>query len=166
MKRKIYLLAIDIRSTHNVGAFLRTAEGLGIEEVFLCGYTPYPKLDNDNRPPYLAEQIERRINKTALGAEKTQKWSYFADCSSLIKKLKSNKVQVIALEQNEKSIDITKFHLDSDIAIIAGNETEGLDKQILDQANYILEIPMAGNKESFNVSVAVAMSLFYLKNML
>lgn len=166
MKRKIYLIANDIRSTHNVGSFLRTADGLGIEEVFLCGYTPYPKLDIDDRPPYLAEQINRRISKTALGAETTQKWSYTSDCKELIKKLKREKINIVALEQDEKSTDITMFSLDGDIALIAGNETEGLDKQILELSDYILEIPMAGAKESFNVSVAVAMSLFYFKIML
>ena len=164
--RKVYLVVLDIRSTHNVGSILRTADGLGVEEVYLCGYTPYPKTGNDERPPYLAEQINKRISKTALGAEKSQRWSYVPDHNLLINRLRSKNIKIISLEQNKKSIDITKFDIDGDIALIAGNETEGLKKSVLVESDYILEIPMAGVKESFNVSVAVAISLFYLKFMI
>ena len=163
MSLKLYLIADNIRSAHNVGAMLRVAEGLGVSEVFLCGITPYPKLlSGDQRAPYLAEKIQRRIAKTSLGAELTQVWSYQPDIKSLISNLKARNITVVALEQSATSIPLSQFKCNGEVALVVGNEVSGIDPEILNACSQIVEIPMLGQKESFNVSTAAAMALYYL----
>lgn len=170
MKRKIYLLLDNVRSAQNVGALLRTAEGLGVTKVLLCGITPYPLLKSgDERPPYLAAKINRRIAKTALGAEQTQPFIYLKDSIAAANKLKSSQVKLIALEQHHGSISLPDFKLktkEESIALILGNEIDGISPALLAICDTIVEIPMSGTKESFNVSAAGAMALFYMTLML
>ena len=166
MKPEIYLLLSNVRSSLNVGSLLRTADGLGVKEVYLCGYTPYPQLPNDDRLPHLSAKINRRIKKTALGAESSQAWCYFPDASVIISKLKIQEVDIIALEQTVSSINLTSYKPGRSVCLVVGSETEGIDQDILNSADTIVEIPMLGRKESFNVAVAGGMALFYLKNML
>ncbi len=163
MSRKLYLIADNLRSAHNVGALLRVAEGLGISKVFLCGISPFPKVSKgDERPPYLVEKINRRIAKTSLGAELTQPWEYQSDVKKLVNILKSQGIKVVALEQNPASTPLSKFKSSKDVALIVGNEVSGVDPEILKICTKIVEIPMLGQKESFNVSTAAAMALYYL----
>ena len=167
MSAKIYLLLDNVRSSHNVGSLLRTAEGLGIYEVILCGITPYPKLlADDERPPYLADKISRRIAKTALGAETTQKWRYAPSATQVIAELKALGVEVVALEQAKQTLPLQNYRPQGDVALILGNEIEGVSQELLTTSDKIVEIPMSGQKESFNVSSAGAMALFYLTLML
>lgn len=166
MKANLYLILADIRSTHNVGSLLRTADGLGVKRVFLCGYTPYPQMENDTRLAHLSRKINDKIRKTALGAEKTQPWEYVESSADVIENLRSKGVLIVALEQDEASIPITEFKITKDIALLVGNEVDGVSKANLTLADKIVELPMAGSKESFNVSVAAAMAMFYLNNML
>ena len=166
MTYDIYLILDNIRSAHNVGAILRTAEGIGVKKVFLCGYTPYPKLIDDPRLPYLADKINARIAKTALGAETTQSWEYRENILELAAEIKQEGYLLTALEQNSLSISLNTFKPNSDIALILGNEVEGVNKDLLNLCDVIVEIGMKGSKESFNVAASAAMALYYLTNML
>ncbi len=166
MKPDIYLLLDNVRSSLNVGSLLRTAEGLGIKEVYLCGYTPYPLMPNDHRLPHLAAKVNRRIKKTALGAESSQVWSYYPNALVIVNQLKAQNTCILALEQAANSISLTSFKPDRPVCLIVGNEAAGVNSELLSAADTIAEIPMLGTKESFNVAVAGGMALFYLVNML
>jgi 23S rRNA (guanosine2251-2'-O)-methyltransferase len=161
MSREIILIAHDIRSCHNVGSLLRTADGVGVKKVYLTGYTPYP-LDNlDNRLPHISKKINSQIQKTALGAEKIVDWVAETDVLSVLNQL-SGKYSIVALEQNQLSVPLPSFHAPEKIAIILGSEVSGISDVILDQCEQIVEIPMQGTKESFNVVQAAAMMLYHI----
>ena len=160
---KIILIAHDIRSTHNVGSILRTANCLGTDMVYLTGYTPYPKLEDDDRLPHLAKKLDAQIHKTALGAELSTKWTHNSDIGAVVDSLKSQKISVIALEQSPKSMPLPDFKPKGDIALIVGNEVTGLEPDVLDCVDQIVEIPMSGSKESLNVAQASAIGLYQLR---
>ena len=161
---KIVLILHDVRSCHNVGSMLRTADGLGIDCVYLTGYTPYPKSINDARLPHIGKKIDRQIAKTSLGAEKTVHWEHSDDLYPVLKQLRQKGYLIIALEQTADFISLSSFHQPDKIALIVGNEVTGLDKNILKSADLCIEIPMKGKKESFNVAIAAAIALYHLKN--
>lgn len=143
--KKIVILH-DIRSVHNVGSIFRTADALGVDKIFLCGTTPTPT-DRFGR--------ERRdLAKVALGAEKAVRWEYFPRTADVLKKLKKEKYWIVAVEQDKKSVSLEKIKVKYPVAIVVGNEVEGIDKKILAFCDTIAEIPMKGKKESLNVSVA------------
>ena len=152
MVSQIYLLLHDIRSTHNVGAILRTADAAGISKVYFSGFTPAP-IDRFGR-------ARQDIAKASLGAEKTVPWEVVADPIELIEKLKKENVKIIALEQDERSIDYTKISKPEKVLLILGREVEGVSKEILALADEVVEIPMRGEKESLNVSVAAGILLY------
>ena len=155
MKQKEhYLILHNIRSTYNVGAIFRTADAVGVSKIYLSGYTPVP-LDKFGR-------IRKDIAKTALGAEKNIAWEYNKNIGTLISKLKKEQVQLIALEQSEKSVDYRKVKTKQKTALILGNEVRGVSKQILDKCDVIAELPMKGKKESLNVSVAAGVAMFQI----
>ncbi|HEU4967221.1 MAG TPA: TrmH family RNA methyltransferase [Candidatus Saccharimonadales bacterium] len=160
--QKIILIAHNLRSCHNVGSLLRTADGLGVEHVHLTGYTPYPIQESDVRLPHLAQKIDRQIQKTALGAEHTVPWSHSDDVIPLIAILKADGYKVVALEQAKHSVKLPSFHADTPVAILVGREVEGVEAEVLAECDRIVEIPMVGKKESFNVAVAAAMALYHL----
>ena len=155
----------NVRSTHNVGSILRTADGLGLEEVYLTGYTPYPPAQNDQRLPHLAQKAGRQIHKTALGAENTVRWQHESDITKAIDKLRAAGYGIAALEQTEKSINLADFKPPDKLVLVVGSEVGGLDKKILELCDSHLQIPMSGKKESFNVAVAAAIALYHLKNL-
>lgn len=163
MQRSISVIAHNMRSIHNVGSLLRTGEGLGIEHVYLTGYTPYPEIAHDNRLPHIAKKLTQQINKTALGAESTQSWSHRQNINALLDSLKNNGVSVVALEQTPQSIPIVDFKPPEKLVIILGREVEGLEEAVISQCDSTVVIPMFGKKESFNVVQAAAMALFYCK---
>lgn len=99
----IIVIAHNLRSTHNVGSLLRTADGLGIDTVYLTGYTPYPSLPDDQRLPHIANKLDRQIHKTALGAEHSQKWQHQATIEPLLSNLKQQGFQIVGLEQTALS---------------------------------------------------------------
>lgn len=161
--RRIVLLVHNVRSTHNVGSLLRTSDGFGIEKVYLCGYTPYPTLKNDSRLPHLQRSISQRIHKTALGAEQSVVVDHTSNIKKLIRGLKNAGFTVAALEQTLKAKELTEFKAKADIALLVGEETKGLPKELLVLTDLALEIPMLGQKESFNVAVAAAIALYHLR---
>jgi len=98
------------------------------------------------------------LSKTALGADKYVKWEKYQNISVLIKKLKKQRVKIIALEQDDKSIDYKKFKSKFPLALLVGNEPRGIDKRILKKCDEIIEIPMKGKKKSLNVTVALGVA--------
>ena len=142
----------DIRSAYNVGSIFRTSDASGVTKIYLSGYTPTP-LNKFNK-------LQSQIAKTALGAESTMPWEYFKSHISLINKLKKDGFQIVAVEQNSKSVEYKKFKPKGRIAFVFGNEVLGLPKNIIDKSDVCVELPMNGMKESLNVSVTAGIVLF------
>ena len=163
--RDIVLIVHDIRSCHNVGSLLRTAEGLGLSMVFITGYAPYPAEPNDERLPHIRNKLTAQIHKTALGAENTQPWQHHDHIMELLMSLKKDGYTLVALEQDISAIKLNDFTPPNKVALILGREVEGLEQTILDSVETTLEIPMYGAKESFNVVQAAAMALYHLRFM-
>ncbi|MSU45127.1 MAG: TrmH family RNA methyltransferase [Candidatus Zambryskibacteria bacterium] len=151
-KREVVVLLYNIRSTHNVGSIFRTSDALGVTKIYLSGYTPTPT-DKFNRP-------RKDVSKVSLGAEKTIPWEYVKDAKKLIKKLKNKKIEIIGIEQSKNSVDYKKVKTGKRVLFVVGNEVEGIDKDILSLCDIVAEIPMKGDKESLNVSVAFGTALF------
>lgn len=160
MAIKLVVIAHDIRSAHNVGSIFRTCEGLGAAKLFLSGYTPYPLKDSDDRLPHIAEKANAAISKTALGAQNHLNWERSENITELINRLKSFGYQVVGLEQTKRSIDLKKFSPGQNITLILGNEVTGIPKNVLKQADKIIEIPLRGKKESLNVAQACAIAVY------
>jgi 23S rRNA (guanosine2251-2'-O)-methyltransferase len=158
----------NIRSAWNVGSIFRTADGLGVSKLYLCGITPTP--DNE------------AVRKTSLGAEETVAWEYSRNALKTAKTLKSEGYRLIALEQDPRAFPIDAFlsersHTQSkegqnavngqravkskDILVL-GNEVIGVDPDLLDLCDQIVHIPMRGRKRSLNVEVAFAITAFHL----
>lgn len=157
---KFYLILHRIRSAHNVGSMFRTADGAGIDKIFLSGFTQTPS----NKEYQFQTKAEKMLSKTALQAEKYVSWEQEKNISVLINKLKSKGFQIVALEQNEKSINYRKFKSRNKIALIVGNEPRGIDRRILKKCDRIIEIPMRGKKKSLNVAVATGIVSYEIKN--
>jgi tRNA G18 (ribose-2'-O)-methylase SpoU len=158
MKNKQNILIIhNVRSVQNVGAMFRTADAAGINKIYLTGYTPTP-LDRFGRK-------RGDLAKSALGAEEFVSWEQKKMILPLIAKLKLDGFQVIAIEQDKKSVDYKNVKLKSKNAFIVGAEVTGIPKNILKKCDIIAEIPMRGKKESLNVSVACGIALFGILNL-
>lgn len=157
MKKQTNILILNnIRSVENVGAMFRTADAGGIDKIYLVGYTPAP-----------IDRFGRKRNdfaKSALGAEEFVAYESVKTILPLIKKLKKDGFQIIAIEQDEKSIDYKKVKDQTKNAFIVGAEVEGIPKNILSQCDIIAEISMKGKKESLNVSVSLGIALFKILN--
>lgn len=146
-----YMIVIldNVRSALNVGSILRTCDALGIQEAFFCGITP--------------EKDNPKVKKTALGAEKEITVSQFHTTTEAITEAKKRGFVSIGLETGGNSIPISKLpFVDSQIALIVGNEVSGISEEALEQCDYIVAIPMHGVKESLNVSVAFGIAAFEL----
>jgi len=157
---EIIVIAHNIRSTHNVGAIFRTAEGFGIKKIILSGYTPYPKIEHDSRLPHIHEKLTSQIHKTALGAEAIVPFEYQEHPN--ITELKEAGYRIAGLEQTTRSINLPTYTAPEKIVLILGEEVHGIPQEILNECDDILEIPMVGKKESFNVSVATGIALYQL----
>lgn len=163
MERIIVLIAHNLRSTHNVGSLLRTAEGLGVNHVYLTGYTPYPRQTNDSRMPHETQKINKAIHKTALGAEDYQPWSHYDHIDLILENVRQQGFTLVALEQTPHSVNLPDWQAPEKVALLIGREVEGIEPELLKQMDVIVEIPMAGQKESFNVTQATAMALYELR---
>ncbi len=157
---KLNVVLHNIRSIHNVGSIFRTADGAGVEKIYLCGITPSP-LDRFGK-------LRPDFAKVALGAEKYVQWESVKSTSSAIRKLRKENYQILAIEQSENSVPISNIrsirtHSQIRIALILGDEVRGIPPSILKLADKIVEIPMHGKKESLNVAVAFGIAIFMLK---
>lgn len=149
-KRQFYLILPNIRSCHNVGAMFRTADACGVTKLFLVGYTPVPP--------------RKEIDKVALGAETWMPWEQRKDIKRLIQTLKKKGVLIIGLEKNDRSVDIGSLEKDGDVALIVGNEVDGIEPEIQELCDVVAHIPMYGKKESLNVSIAAGVGMYVIGN--
>ena len=149
-KRKLKILADNVRSMHNIGSLFRSADAFLVEEIVLGGISgcpPHPE-----------------ISKTALGAEDSVDWRHVVDTFGEVMRLKDDGWSVCVLEQTHGSIPLGDFTIGKDekIVLVVGNEVSGVDQRIVDLADYVLEIPQYGTKHSLNVSVSAGIALWAL----
>jgi 23S rRNA (guanosine2251-2'-O)-methyltransferase len=152
MNKRIAVLLHNIRSTHNVGSIFRTADCAGAEKIYLSGYTPTPT-DRFGR-------AQKDIAKTALGAEKILPWNYYSSPSKIVSELRRNGWNIVGVEQDKRAVDYRKFKVHKPTLFIFGNEVRGVSAALRKQCDTIIEVPMHGEKESLNVSVAAGIILF------
>lgn len=163
--RDIIVVLHNIRSCYNVGAILRTAEGFGAQKVVLSGYTP--RVHDANLLPHLRDKLDREIHKTALGAEDMLDIYSCGDIFDELNNLKNNGWQIVGLENN---INVSSLYLigspelkqalSSRVVLVLGEEVGGIDYSLYDIIDLFVEIPMRGQKESFNVSVAAGICMY------
>lgn len=150
-QREIVVVLDNIRSMYNTGSIFRTADGFGIKKLFLCGITPTPN--------------QKKLHKTSLGSESNLLWEYQNNCVILCQRLLKEGYQLLCLENSDSASVILDFSISSNdrkIAVIVGNEKSGVDPGVLKICNQVISIPMAGIKESFNVTVALGIMLYHL----
>jgi len=147
-KLPITVILEDIRSMHNVGSVFRTSDAFLVEQILLCGYTP--------NPPH------RDIHKTALGATETVEWKVYETTANAINALKKDDYRIYAIEQVHNSIELQTFEVSNQdkVAIIFGNEADGVNEETIAMTDGCIEIPQAGSKHSFNISVAAGIVLW------
>lgn len=149
---KTILILENIRSVFNVGGIFRTADAAGVDHIYLVGYTPTP-IDRFGRK-------RQDLHKAALGAEGTVPWTHVNSTKEAIDQLRLQEFTIISVEQDAKSISYKDIPTDQNIALIFGNEVDGVQQSTLEQSDLIVEIPMVGKKESLNVGVTVGIILF------
>jgi tRNA G18 (ribose-2'-O)-methylase SpoU len=143
----IYALVDNVRSLYNVGSIFRSSDGALIEKLFLSGFTPHPP--------------RKEIDKTALGATKTVPWEYHKNPLDVIATLKEQRIKICILELTTDSKPyFTLRRGDFPLCVVVGNEITGISKEIIEQADLAIEIPMFGNKQSLNVAVAYGIVVF------
>jgi 23S rRNA (guanosine2251-2'-O)-methyltransferase len=159
---QLTLILHDLRSAHNVGAILRSADATGVDRVICCGSTPYPRLPDDTRDPVIINRNTRTIGKTALGAEASVKVEHFGDTLAAIAALRAQDYAIYGLEQTPTSTNLRALRPHFPAALIIGNEVAGLPAAVLAACDAVVEIPQRGRKESLNVSVATGIALYDL----
>ncbi len=160
MKKELVIIAYNIRSAYNIGAIFRTVDGLGASKIYLSGYTPAPFVSKDKYP----SKGQKALAKTALGAEKTVLWEKKESILELVDKLRKDKYQILGLEISSNSKDIKKVKLRFPCALLLGNELKGIEEEILEKCDKIIQIPMKGKKESLNVSIAAGIAIYEILN--
>jgi 23S rRNA (guanosine2251-2'-O)-methyltransferase len=172
---EIIVILNNIRSNENVGSIFRTCDAVGVSKIILAGYTPAPT-DRFGRE-------NKGLTKASLGAEKSVSWGKFEKLADVIKNLKSRSsgsqllrkshlqngfsdFKIVAVEQDKKAINYRKIkNIKTDnIALVFGNEVEGLSKEDIKLCDIVAELPMRGKKESLNVSVCAGIVLYSLLN--
>jgi tRNA G18 (ribose-2'-O)-methylase SpoU len=148
-KLPVCVVLNNIRSLHNVGTVFRTADGAGVEKIWLCGITGYPP--------------QSGIAKTALGSEDHVSWEYRENVLELVKELKDQGYQIVLLEQMKGSVahDVFKPHFP--LCLVVGNEVDGVTGNLQSLADAAIEIEMDGIKNSLNVAVAFGISVYQLR---
>ncbi len=151
-KSPMVVVLDNVRSMHNVGSVFRTCDAFLVEKIYLCGFTP--------NPPH------REIQKTALGATETVAWEATESIINLIQKLKENEYQVYAVEQTHNSISLDTFSppKQTKIALVFGNEADGVNEEVIKCCDGAIEIPQFGSKHSFNISVSAGIVLWDIFN--
>ena len=148
-KTPIIVILDNIRSLNNIGSVFRTSDAFLIEKIYLCGITA--------QPPH------REIQKTALGATESVNWEYREDALEVVNLLQKNKTKVYAIEQTENAIMLDEFTVSKDkIAVVFGNEVQGVQQEVINQCDGVIEIPQLGTKHSLNISVSCGVVLWDL----
>lgn len=147
-KLPLVVVLDDVRSLHNVGSVLRTADAFRVEEVVLCGIT--------GTPPHA------EIHKTALGAEDSVAWRYCGSALAAVSELKARGMVVLSVEQATESIMLPAFHAErgKHYAVVVGNEVKGVHQEVIDASDGCIEIPQLGTKHSLNVSVTAGIVIY------
>lgn len=147
-KSPLIIIADNVRSMHNVGSIFRTSDAFLVEKIYLCGITP--------TPPH------REIQKTALGATESVDWQYAENTLDVVNQLKKEGWTILALEQTTNSVMLDELKLEKGekIAVVLGNEVEGVNQEVINLCNKAVEIPQFGTKHSFNVSVSCGIMLW------
>lgn len=186
MNNHTYLILDNIRSSLNVGAIFRTADSAGINKIYLCGITGYPsnkeikqydnkiiaepiKISEDGvtaeikyTPSHLCLQssLEKKLAKTALKSLNSINWEYHPRTAELIRFLKKQNIKIVSLEQTKNSLDYKKYNYDRPLAIVVGNEINGVSDEVLSLSDDIIEIKLHGASKSLNVATAAGIILF------
>ena len=147
-KHSIVLILDDIRSLNNIGSFFRTADAFNIEKIYLCGITACPP--------------HKDIHKTALGATETIDWEHKTNSVSLCEELKSQGYIICAIEQTEETVLLQNIKelKEEKFALVFGNEVNGVNQEVVNKSDYVIEIPQFGTKHSLNVSVCAGIVLW------
>lgn len=146
-KPSLIFVLVSLRSLFNVGSIFRTADALGAQELYLCGFTGTP--------------LQSKVAKTALGAEQRVAWKKVASVSKLITELRARGYDIVGLETGEDSLDYRQWNPGKRTAILLGNEERGLSDRVKKQCDTIVNLPMHGIKESLNVSVSAGAIGYY-----
>jgi len=144
----VTVIAENVRSLYNVGSIFRTSDGALIEKLWLCGYTGFPP--------------RKEIDKTALGSVESVPWEHEPDTISLIKRLKGEGYTILALEHTDSSVNYNEAEYTFPVALLLGNEVDGLSEEAVALCDQSVEIPMYGLKQSLNVSVAYGVIVYHL----
>jgi len=146
--KKIIVVLDNVRSVFNVGSIFRTADAVGNTEIYLCGITPTPE--------------NPKIKKTSLGSEDSVKWQYFPNTLDAVKKLKQENIPMYSVEITPKSKHFQKleYFKTNTISLVFGHELHGISQPVLDASDHCVFIPMAGIKESLNVSITASILLY------
>jgi 23S rRNA (guanosine2251-2'-O)-methyltransferase len=158
--RDVIVIAHNIRSTHNVGSIFRTCEGFGVKKLILSGYTSYPSVPGDTRLPHISAKLTDQIHKTALDAERLVPFEYQQEAD--LASLKADGYVIVGLELDDSAISLRDYVPPEKVALLLGEERHGLTDEQRRACDVLLEIPMHGHKESFNVSVATGIALYQL----
>lgn len=153
-KKEAVIILNNIRSNENVGSIFRTCDAIGVKKIILCGYTPAP-IDRFGRE-------NKGLTKASLGAEKFVEWERVENLNLMIERLKIENYKIVGIEQSKNSTDYKKLKdiKARNIALIFGNEVEGLSKQDLKLCDIVAQLPMLGKKESLNVAVCAGVVLY------
>jgi len=151
-KTPLIVILDNIRSLNNIGSVFRTSDAFLIKKIYLCGITA--------KPPH------KDIHKTALGSTETVAWEYVEDTLELIKSIKDQGIKICSIEQAENAIMLNDFKPEPDTtyAIIFGNEVKGVQQEIVDASDVVIEIPQFGTKHSLNISVSTGVVIWDLFN--
>jgi 23S rRNA (guanosine2251-2'-O)-methyltransferase len=151
-KNPIIIVLDNIRSMNNVGSAFRTADAFLCEKIMLCGITA--------QPPH------REIHKTALGATESVIWEYHKNTLDVINILRNSGYQIACIEQADKSISLEKFFpgADEKLVLVFGNEIKGVQDEVIQKSDYVIEIPQFGTKHSLNISVSIGVVIWDLIN--
>ncbi|MDZ4345289.1 MAG: TrmH family RNA methyltransferase [Candidatus Binatia bacterium] len=158
----INVVVDNVRSLDNVGLIFRLCELARVEHLYLTGYTGHPRLVDDEREEGLIARHESRIFKTAVYAVPFQPWSYHQNPISVIKQLKQQGSQTIALEQTNQSLPYHEALYQTPLTLIVGHEREGIKEELLKLADMQIEIPVLGLGNSHNVATATGIVLYHI----
>jgi len=149
LKTPIIIVLDNVRSHLNVGSIFRTADAFRIEKIYLCGIT--------GTPPH------RDIQKTALGATDTVSWEYAEDAIHLVNSLKAHGITIASIEQAEEAIMLDALdNAYTRLAVVFGNEVEGVNQAIINLSDFVIEIPQFGSKHSLNIAVSAGVTIWEL----
>lgn len=150
-KTPIIVVLDNIRSLNNIGSVFRTADSFLLEAIYLCGITA--------QPPH------RDIQKTALGATESVTWKYFESTTKAIEDLKQENYKIASIEQTENSVMLNKYTVNKNekLAIVFGNEVKGVEQEVINNSDVVIEIPQYGTKHSLNISVSAGIVIWELQ---